>query len=513
MLKPRAAGRLRLYVVLLVIGFTIGLSGAPVTTLAQPTTTALDTLIPLPNSVEPLAGAFTPDAATRVVYDAPEITPVADYLAGLLGISAEAALVAPDETNIIHLLLGAEDAGAEGYRLAVTDAQIRIEAATPAGLFYGVQTLLQLLPVGEIAGASIPAAVITDAPRFEHRGAMLDVARHFFGVDDVKHVIDLMAAYKLNRLHLHLSDDQGWRIEIKSWPNLTTIGGLTAVGGDEGGFYTQEDYAEIVRYAAEKFIIVIPEIDMPGHTNAAQASYAELNCDKVAREPYTGMEVGFSSLCINDELTYTFIDDVVRELAALTPGPYFHIGGDEAKSTDPDDYLRFIARVQEIVASHGKMSIGWEEVSQAELIEGTVVQHWFSDYAQNAVRQGAKVIVSPASKVYLDMKYTEDTPIGLTWAGTSSTYDSYTWDPSALIRGVDEEHILGVEAPLWTETIRTRADIEFMMFPRLLGVAEIAWSARDGRTWKTYRPRLAAHGVRLAALGINFHRDPGVTWE
>ena len=195
---------------------------------------------------------------------------------------------------------------------------------------------------------------------------MLDVARHFLSVDEVKRYVDLMAIHKLNRLHLHLADDQGWRIEIGSWPNLAAHGGSTEVGGGAGGFYTHAQYSELVRYAAERFITIVPEIDMPGHTNAALASYAELNCDGVAPPLYTGIEVGFSALCVDKEITYTFIDDVVREIAAITPGPWFHIGGDEVKTLAPERYARFIERVQTIVQSHGKQMIGWDEIAAAD---------------------------------------------------------------------------------------------------------------------------------------------------
>jgi hexosaminidase len=249
---------------------------------------------------------------------------------------------------------------------------------------------------------------------------------------------------------------------------------------------------------------------MPGHTNAALASYADLNCDGVARQPYTGTEVGFSSLCIDKEITYQFVDDVIRELAALTPGKYIHIGGDESHATSEEDYREFIGRAQQIVQAHGKEAIGWEEIAQTPLEDGTVAQHWFSDYAADAVAQGAMVILSPASKIYIDQKYDEQTPIGLTWAGTSDTRDAYEWQPETLIDGVPEENILGIEAPLWAETIE---DIEFMMFPRLIGVSELAWSPAGGTDWEAYRTRLAAHGPRLDALGVNFYRDPDVDWE
>ncbi len=343
---------------------------------------------------------------------------------------------------------------------------------------------------------------------------MLDVARHFFGVGEVKRLVDLMALYKLNRLHLHLTDDQGWRIAIRSWPRLTSHGSLTEVGGGPGGRFTQREYASIVAYARARFVEIVPEIDMPGHVNAALSSYASLNCNGVAPDPYSGIEVGFSSLCIRKELTYEFVDDVVRELAALTPGPYVHIGGDEANATDPDDYRTFVGRVQAIVRSHGKRMIGWEEIAKAKLRKTSIAQHWHDPaLARRAVEQGAKLIMSPATKAYLDMKYTSASPLGTTWAGTTTVRDAYAWDPAAQVPGVDDRSILGVEAPVWTETPATRAELDYLVFPRLLGHAEIGWSPAAGRTWRRYKWRLATHGPRLRALGVAFHASPEVPWR
>ena len=424
--------------------------------------------------------------------------------------------------SILLTLAGAEaDLGGEGYQLTVAPDGVTIAANRPAGLFYGVQTLRQLLPAGLERDASkvgnlpqvanfgdhaIPTVVIRDRPRFPWRGMMLDVARHFFGVGEIKRLIDLMALYKLNRLHLHLTDDQGWRLMIESWPRLAEVGGSTAVDGDPGGYFTQAEYAGLVAYAASRYIEIVPEIDLPGHTNAALASYPELNCDGVAPELYSDIGVGFSSLCIDKELTYQFVDDVLRELAALTPGPFIHVGGDEALSTPDDDYAAFMARTQEIVHSHGKRMLAWEEAARIELAPGSAVQHWHSEMAARAVEQGAQVIMSPAAHSYLDMKYDDSTPLGLNWAGNVSVEQAYTWDPATVQPGIPEAAILGVEAPLWSETVRTRADLEYLVFPRLLGIAEIGWSPAAGRSWDEYRQRLADHAVRLEALGVNFYR-------
>ena len=217
---------------------------------------------------------------------------------------------------------------------------------------------------------------ISDSPRFAWRGAMLDVARHFFSVRDVTRFIDLLAYYKINRLHLHLTDDQGWRIQINSWPNLALYGGSLEVGGSPGGYYSQDDYAYIVNYAKQRYITIIPEIDMPGHITAALASYPELGCDGVAPELYTGTEGTKNSLCVNKDITYTFLKNVIGELAALTPGPYIHIGGDEAQATSTPDYISFIERVQSIVESKGKQAIGWEEIAQTRLLPTSIAQHW-----------------------------------------------------------------------------------------------------------------------------------------
>lgn len=465
---------------------------------------------------------LTPSAKIFIEPENEEIKKVAEQFAEKLrkstgyAVKVSASTGKTENGNIYLKLINDYNLGDEGYKLTVTKNSINLEAAAPAGLFYGVQTLRQLLP-NEIESKTIKkiqwrvrTISIKDFPRYKWRGAMLDVARHFFGVKDVKRYIDLLAFYKINKLHLHLSDDQGWRIEIKSWQNLTKIGGSTAVNGDPGGYYTQEDYKEIVDYAEEKFITIIPEIDLPGHTNAALVSYPELNCSGIAPKFYTGIEVGFSSLCIEKEITYKFIDDVIKELAAITPGEYIHIGGDEAKSTNEKDYIKFIERVEKIVKSHGKKIIGWEEISKANISSSSVSQFWDSpQHAVEAVKKGMKLILSPSTKVYLDMKYNESTPLGLFWAGYTDIKKSYNWDPETEIPGVINNNILGIEAPLWSETLKTIKDIEYMTFPRLAGAAEIAWSQKRLRQWENYRGRLIIHTKRFDALGINYYRDSG----
>lgn len=404
--------------------------------------------------------------------------------------------------------------GTEGYSLEINQKQIQLTAKMPAGLERGLQTLYQLMPDTFVVASEhpiemigIPGCTVEDYPEFEYRGAMLDVARHFFSVDDVKRYIDLIAGYKMNTLHLHLADDQGWRIEIKSWPKLTTIGGSTAVGGGDGGFYTQEDYKDLVAYAADRYITIIPEIDMPGHTNAALASYPELNCDGKAPSLYTGMRVGFSSLCVDKELTYTFLDDVIGEIARITPGSYIHIGGDESHATSKKDYITFLDKAQKIVRKHGKYVMGWEDISAATLEKETIVQHWTNaETAIQGITQGAKVVLSPAPKTYLDMKYDATSRIGLTWAGPTAVDSAYMWKPLELLKGVDKSNILGIESPLWSETAVTMEDIEYLAFPRIIGHAELGWSSTEALSWMSYKKRMQKHRKRLDFQNVQYYK-------
>ncbi len=415
--------------------------------------------------------------------------------------------------------------GTVGYRLTVDADGIRITADDAAGAFWGVQTLLHLLPaVATVSGErTVAHAEISDHPRFAYRGAMLDVARHFFGVDDVKRFIDAIALLKFNVLHLHLTDDQGWRLEIDGWPRLTEHGGSTQVGGGSGGFYTQQDYREIVSHAASRYITVVPEIDIPGHTNAALSSYPELAGDGSAPALYEGIEVGFSSLGIDNERTYDFLADVLGQVAALTPGPWIHIGGDEALSTTEEDYLRFIERASALAAETGKTIIGWHEMGRSTALPpGTIGEYWSfttpeadaAELSRAFAENAGKLIMAPADVAYLDMKYDAASPLGLEWAkGPTSVEDSYGWDPAEIVPGIGDDRILGVEAPLWTETIATMDDVERMAFPRIAAIAEIAWSPRRKRDFAEFAERLAAFGMRLDALGIAFHRTPNVPWR
>jgi hexosaminidase len=487
-----------------------------------------EVIIPKPSSLVATNSSFELNTSTVISYSEnnDELSRIGNYLSAVIkpgsGFDlAVRAADAPFDENTIFLNLDAQrDLGSEGYELSITEEQLILSAVEPAGIFRGVQTLRQLLPsrmemnTPQEGPWKIATGVITDHPVYAYRGAMLDVARHFFEVKDVKRYIDLLAAFKLNTLHLHLSDDQGWRIEIKSWPKLTEIGGSTEVGGGDGGFYTQEQYKDIVSYAADRYITIIPEIDMPGHTNAALASYPELNCDGKARELYTGIEVGFSTLCTDSEITYQFIDDLMRELAELTPGPYIHIGGDESHATPLEDYIPFVERTQQIVKKYGKQVMGWDEIANAELVENAVVQYWSE--AKNArlgIEQGAKVLMSPATKTYLDMQYDSTTQLGLHWAAYIEVDEAYNWDPATIEPEIKRDNIIGVESPLWSETITNIDELEYMVFPRLLCHAEIGWTKAEDRNWAEFQNRLALFCERLEAMDIDYYQSEKVPWN
>ncbi|WP_322409690.1 family 20 glycosylhydrolase [Microbacterium invictum] len=504
---------------------------------------AFPPLVPLPTSLLTVDdGPFLLTARTPLTAD-PDAAAAARRIlsaatAQTLDLPVDARPASPALT-----LAHASDIGAGGaYRLVAADTGVEISAADAVGLAAGLHTLSQLLrPAAD--GWAVPAVRIEDAPRFAHRGLMLDVARHFFPVADVCAVIDRAASLKLTHLHLHLTDDQGWRLHLRSHPSLTAAGGGSAIGGGPGGFYTREDYQEIVAYAAARHLTVVPEIDLPGHTHAVGLAYPRLAADPVvtpdlaaeaagrgealpvAGEPYTGLGVGFSSLRLDDEATFEFVADVLGELAHLTPGPYLHVGGDEAFGTDPDQYDAFLSRVTQLVADLGKVPVTWHDAGRADLAPETVGQYWglttpdaeSADAARAFVRRASGVILSPADAVYLDMKYDHDTPRGLTWAnGPTSVRRAYEWDPASIIEGIADDDIVGVEAAVWTETIEDLAGLDTMMFPRLAAVAEAAWSAPLGfspdRTWESFRQRVGGLAPLWRRQGIAFHADGEIPW-
>ncbi|MFD5224738.1 beta-N-acetylhexosaminidase [Microbacterium sp. NPDC058342] len=500
-------------------------------------------LIPLPNSAVPGEGALRLTDATRVHGEPSSARMLVDAMTRRTGMRLE---IAPDASGPasgdIVLRVDPAAGAAEGYRLVIAD-DAEIVGADSAGLAHGVHTLLQLLREDD-DGWALRHAVVSDAPRFAYRGVMLDVARRFFPVDEVRTVIDRAAALKFNHLHLHLSDDQGWRIHIDSWPLLSQRSSTASATGDGslagGGCYSRADYSEIVAYAASRHITVVPEIDMPGHTHAIGVAYPELVEAPVMNEhllddaarlghalpeagvPYTGWGVGHSSLRIREERTYDFVRDVLTELAELTPGPYLHIGGDESLGTSAEDFAYFVGRATEIVSSLGKTPVAWHEAGAAPgLASGTVGQFWgaltpeaaHAAQAARFVERGGRLILSPSDAAYLDMKYDEHFPIGQDWAGVIDVQRAYDWEPVTLL-DVPASAIAGVEAPLWTETVRSLADAEQLMHPRLAAVAEVAWSAPGPqRSWASFRERLGAQAPAWRADGIRFHPTPEIPWS
>lgn len=486
---------------------------------------------------------FTLSTATTIQYTGgDEVARIANSLANQLkpatGFALSVSAGTGGDGTIFLSLANDAELGTEGYALTIGEKGIQLSANTPAGLFMGTQTLRQLLPA-KIESTSkqegpweIATGTIRDSPVYAWRGSMLDVARHFFSVDEVKRFIDYISLYKMNVLHLGLSNDQGWRIEIKSWPNLALHGGKTEVGGGPGGYYTQEQYKELVQYAQDRFITIVPEIDMPGHTNAALASYGELNAGIIVpkegrieipgnqvlgkdkpTELYTGTEVGFSTLSLKKEATLRFMNDVIRELAEITPGPYIHVGGDEAHVTKKEEYIKFVGHFAEIVKKNNKIMIGWEEIAQGDIDSSAIAQYWTSDkYPKMAAEKGAKILMSPSKKVYLDMQYDSTSRLGLHWAAYIEIKDAYDWDPATEVEGIDRSMIVGLEAELWGETITNLEDIEYLLFPRLPGIAEVGWTPQTARNWDEYKIRLGNQAKRFKALGIDYYPSKQITW-
>lgn len=436
--------------------------------------------------------------------------------------------------NIVLTTVGADTTlGDEGYDITATENNVTIEANEPAGMFNGLQTLRQLLPaeiekaekVSDVAW-EIPCATIHDKPEYAYRGMQLDVSRHFFDVNEVKRQMDLASQYKINKLHLHLADDQGWRLEMKgemygeSLDKLRTIGATTSTswnGVTKSGQYTQEDFKELVRYAAERNIEIIPEFDMPSHSWAALVSLEFLNSTEDGKphaqgydntKPYEGVDVGFCSFEAHNEKTYEFIDEVFKQVSAISPSEYLHIGGDEAHSTSHDDYIYFMNRVTEIAKKYGKTPIGWQNYD--DIVEdkaNTITQFWSTGNAK--LKKGINYILSPADRAYMDMKYDKDCPVGLQWAGYNPVDDVYTWDMTDY---GSRDQIVGLEAPLWTETVTNTDEMDYMIYPKLPALAEIAWTPKADRSWNEYKTRMKDHGPRLDYQDVNYRKDEQI-WE
>ncbi|MFE5307518.1 family 20 glycosylhydrolase [Isoptericola sp. NPDC056605] len=406
----------------------------------------------------------------------------------------------------------------ERYTLRVTTAGVEATAPEPVGLLHAVRTLRQLVPTAGEAGAAreVPAVVVHDAPRYGWRGLSFDVVRHWFGPEDIRAVVDLVGAFKLRVLHLHLTDDQGWRIETPSRPELEKASD-SQVGGGTAGFLTVDDFRELQEYAAARFVTIVPEFDMPGHINAATQVYGALTKDGLPTEPYDGIEVGFSRLWFDNPATEPFLRDVIGDVAAMTRGDWVHVGGDEVHTMEVEEFARFVELAARIVREHGKTPIFWQEGARGPVEPGTLLQYWepkgeeFARFVA-AAQAGARFIMSPGNHAYLDMKYTPEHELGLHWAGYVELRDSYDWEPTAVIDGLPADAVEGVEAAVWTETITTRDELFSMLLPRLGAVAEVAWTAPERKDWDGFRARTAAQAPAWRAGGWAFHQTPQVDW-
>ena len=493
-------------------------------------------IIPLPVDIKQGSDHFLLGNTNKVLVSAsqPKLVEVAAYLtneiSSLVNPAIQTSVMSEQKLldvklsqintneNLIVLLVDEQLAvGEEAYSVEIEKQVITITGSSAGGVFRGIQTIKQLLPQAENnKQAALKTGVIYDYPRFEHRGFMLDVARHFYTVAEVKQIIDYLAEYKYNVFHFHLTDDQGWRINIPSWPKLTEVGSNSAVGQTscENCFYSLDEYQYIVQYADERFITLIPEIDVPGHVKAALASYPEeLYCDgDKPNWPYTGIKVRISSLCFSNPKIYDFFEDVVSEVAKRTTGKYIHVGGDETpKWVKHQDYAEFMLKASDIIKKYGKTMMGWTNDlgSVAGLPSDVVGQDWSTkkhccENTLNMAKSGNKIVMSPANKAYLDLKYDKDAPIGLHWAGYNSIENSYRWDPELMIEGLNANNIIGIEAALWGETIKSMSDAQYMIFPRLLSLSEVAWSPQAQRSWSGFSKRLAQHLDSFEQQGINY---------
>lgn len=494
-------------------------------------------IIPQPNSVTFQTGEYQFCAATTVVA-APELEQEARYLRETLQLGA-AELA---ETCTIQLKLSPKKMAAEAYQLNVSKTGVEIVASSGGGVFYAIQSLRQMLPVlaSDLSGHSLPWLTIDDAPRFKWRGVMLDDSRQFWGVDFVKTFIDRLALYKFNTFQWHLSDDDGWRIEIKKYPKLTEQGAFR--GPDEllpgryghelerhGGFYTQAQIKHIVAYAAARHITIVPEIDVPAHSRVVMDTYPELVSDPLDQSEYQSVQhVAGNTLNPAMHGTYQFLADVFAEVAELFPGAYIHVGGDErpegawVKSpavkqlmleqglTELDQVQSyFFKRLEGIVQSHGRRMIGWEEMAHGgDLAASTTYMAWSNVQAGiNTAENSQYTVMAPAPYTYIDMAQTKaaDEP-GYRWAGVLDTKRIYSFDPVPAELSADKQpFILGVQSCLWGETLADKNTAEFMMFPRLLGVAEIAWTQPRNKSWPDFGRRLMLeHLPRLKAMGVAY---------
>ncbi|MES2810512.1 MAG: family 20 glycosylhydrolase [Bacteroidota bacterium] len=484
-------------------------------------------IIPAPVSVIKSAGVFTLSQETSLFADSvtnKAVVFLGDYLQNstMLRIPVKLNSGVSKNNSIVLTSAGTDGLPAEGYRLTITPTKITI-AAKGAGLFYGIQSLIQMMPLERAATAKLPCVQIEDYPRFGYRGAMLDVCRYFFNVTFVKRYIDLLAAYKLNTFHWHLTDDQGWRIEIKKYPKLTSVGGFrkeTLIGNyydrnpqqfdntKQGGYYTQDEIREVIKYAADRYITVVPEIEMPGHAGAALAAYPEFGCDSTINyQVQTKWGVNNDIFCPTEK-TFAFLQDVLTEVIALFPSKYIHIGGDEApkaawkKSAYCQAMIKrlklkdehglqsyFIQRIEKFVNAKGRSIIGWDEILEGGLAPNATVMSWRGEEGGiEAAKQNHDVIMTPSNNgMYLDHVQGKLSTEPLAIGGNAPLQKTYAYDPTpSVLTDVQKKYIKGVQGNLWTEYISTENKVLYMALPRLLAVAEVAWTPLANKNFKDF---------------------------
>ncbi len=499
-------------------------------------------LIPLPAKVERLDGAaFTLAASTPVWAQGEAARRVAGQFGALLHASGGPILQVRDgrgKNGINFVLNGALKTGAEGYQLHSNGDGVTVQAATEAGLFYGAATVSQLLTAGN--GGTLPALRIEDAPRFSWRGLMLDSARHFQSLDEIKHVLDAMAEQKLNTFHWHLTDDQGWRMEIKRYPRLTAVGSCRIPAGDGGrdpatgaerpycGFYTQDQIREVIAYAAARHIQVIPEIDVPGHATAAIAAYPELGTLDTPLKPLSEWGV-FPNLFNTEESTLTFLENVLEEVITLFPAKYVHVGGDEAVKDQWEASARVQARMRQVGAGdememqshlikrlekfleqHDRRLIGWDEILEGGLPPEATVMSWRgTEGGLKAASEGHDVVMSPVTDMYMDYLQTNsgNEPPGRPASIPLERVYGFEPVPGALAAD-KQHHILGLQANMFTEHTRSYARLQHNLFPRLAAVAETGWSPRGRRDYADFLARLPTQLQRWQAMGIAYAQTP-----
>ena len=491
-------------------------------------------IIPLPTELIPQTGQFVLDENTKIVSDALNNS-MATAFAKMLEKETGLQLAISEKSSSKDAILFQIDDSItekEGYAITVDPYLISIRSKTPQGAFYAVQTLRQLM-----TGKSIPAVKITDAPRFPYRGMHLDVARHFYDVAAVKKYIDQLAYHKFNYFHWHLTEDQGWRIEIKKYPKLTEIGAYrngTLIGhyNDQphqfdgkryGGFYTQAQIKEVINYAADRFITVIPEIELPGHAQAALAAYPEFGCTGEQLEVLQKWGVSENVYCPKEE-TFAFLEDILTEVIDLFPSPYIHIGGDECPKAqwEKNDYCQtlmkkeglkdthelqsyFIRRIEKFINSKGRKMIGWDEILEGGLAPNATVMSWRGIKGGiEAAKSGHDVVMTPTTHCYFDYYQSDHPDEPLAIGGLLPVKKVYNYEPIPEELTADEaKYILGAQGNLWTEYITTMEKLEYMMLPRACALAEVVWSPKTSRNFDDFVERLTVHTKRLTDMGLN----------